>query len=207
MMKRTLSAALAVGLASAALLGAQGAASACPVYGPIADRLGSLNAKLHDLPERSPLTPNDAQALREIITSDISGLTHLNSEIQSTTDKHQVAQEKYDVYKDFRVYVLVGPQFDLSTAADAGAKAASDLRGQEPALHKDATTPLKKAEYQNLVLNVDTALSVLPGIGPSVLAQTPFTSFEPVIAVSGKALARGIAALDKAEADASSITS
>jgi hypothetical protein len=177
------------------------------VYGPIADRLGTLNAKLHDLQQHSALTSSDAQALRDIITSDISGLTHLNSEIQAGAGKSQLAEEKYDVYKDFRVYVLVGPQFDLSAAADAGAKAAADLQGQEPALQKDATTSPKRAEYQNLVLNVNTALSVLPGIGPSVLAQTPFTNFEPVIAAAGKALARGITALDKAEADASSITS
>jgi len=194
-------------MAGATVLGAQGVASACPVYGPIAERLGSLNSKLHDLQEHSPLTSSDAQALYNIITRDISGLTGLNGEIQSAADKTQLAQKKYDVYKDFRVYVLVGPQFDLSTAADAGAKAASDLQSQEPALQGDATTPLRKAEYQNLVLNVNTALSVLPGIGPSALAQTPFTNFQPVIAADGKALARGIAALDKAEADASSITS
>lgn len=208
-MKRMLSAALAaVGLSGIAVLASApviASAGTGAVYGPIAARLGSLNTKLKDLHQHSPLTSSDSYALCQIITRDISGLTQLNAEIQSTSSKQQLAQDKLDVYRDFYVYLLVGPQFDLTTAADAGAQAAADLRNQEPSLQSEATTPLKKAEYANLVVNVNTALAILPGIGPSVLSQTPFTNFRPVVATDAKAVARGLAALDKAEADASLI--
>jgi hypothetical protein len=206
-MKRVLSAALAVGMTGTVLLSTPGFASAKSevVYGPIAARLGTLNAKYHDLGQHSPLTSSDKAALDEILSDDISGLTNLNAEIQATTSKRELAQYKLDVYKDYRVYTLVGPQFALSTDADAGTTAAAGLQSAEPVLQKDANTQLKQAEYRNLVLNLGNAQKVLPGIGPAVLAQTPFTNYGPVIDTNAKDLARGLAALDKAEKDASLI--
>jgi hypothetical protein len=215
-MRRVLSAAVAVGLSGAALLAASTAASAAtkpsckssPVYGPIAQRLARLETELSQLSKYPSLTPSDRGKLYSVITSDIGGLKKLNAEIEAPpASKATLATDKVDVYRDFRVYLLVGPQFDVTTAADSGTKAALGLQSEEAALEKDATTPEKKAEYSNLVTEVKRALGELPGIGPSLLAQTPFTDFGPVVTWSNSELDRGLSALNAAEADAAKLES
>jgi hypothetical protein len=215
-MRRVLCTAVVVGLSSAALLAATTAASAAtkpackssPVYGPIADRLTRLQTELSQLSKYPSLTPSDKGELYSIITSDIGGLKKLNAEIEAPpASKATLATDEVDVYRDFRVYLLVGPQFDVTTAADSGAKAALGLQSEEAALATDATTPEKKAEYSNLIIEVKEALGELPGIGPSLLAQTPFTNFGPVVSWSKSGLDRGLSALNAAEADAAKLES
>jgi hypothetical protein len=215
-MRRVLSAAVAVSLSGAALLSASPAASAAtkpsckssPVYRPIADRLTRLETELSQLSKYPSLSSSDRDKLYRVITSDIGGLKKLNAEIEAPpASKATLATDEVDVYRDFRVYLLVGPQFDVTTAADSGTKAALGLQSEEAALATDATTPEKKAEYSNLVIEVKKALGELPGIGPSLLAQTPFTNFEPVVSWSKGELGSGLSALNAAEADAAKLES
>lgn len=81
-------------------------------------RLTTLEGLNHTINGSSKLTSADKTSLSGEVTSDISGLKTLKSQLASDTTVTQATADAASIYSDYRVYALMVPKVSLVSSAD-----------------------------------------------------------------------------------------
>jgi hypothetical protein len=108
---------------AAALAAAQKLATA-----RIEGRLGTLHALSLAVQNSKYLTSDEQSTLGKQITSDVSGLTALDTKVAAETTVQAVRTDENSMIDDYRVYLLMAPQTRLTEALAAESDAGTTLQ-------------------------------------------------------------------------------
>jgi len=81
-------------------------------------RLTTLNTLSSKIASATKLTSSDAATLNNTVTTDISALTTLKTNLDSATSVSTAVTDAQSIILDYRVYALVVPQVNIVKAAD-----------------------------------------------------------------------------------------
>ena len=143
-------------------------------------RLDDLLAKVND--PSGHLTPADKQALHDDISGfELPGIKALQAQVPQDTTCPQLWSAARSMVYDYRVYVVMTPQTDLTIGADDETYVESRFDALEPAISsaieeakadgKDVTAA--EAAFDDLKNQVSAAQGDTNGLAAQLLAQTP----------------------------------
>jgi hypothetical protein len=148
----------------------------------ISARLAVLAGDAHLVQSAKHLSPTNAAALSNLITSDESGLSALKTKIDGDTSLASCHADAMTIVTGYRVYVLVEPQVHLTIAADRISAVAETLRdvatrletrlAQRKAQGKEVDPGAQDA-VNDLNARVAAATAAVSGVPSQVLALTP----------------------------------
>jgi hypothetical protein len=169
----------------------------------IEGRLSTLHALSLAVGDSKYLTSGEQGALSKQISSDVSGLTALDSKVASATTVQEVRADEVAMVDDFRVYLLMVPQVRLTEALAAESDAAATLQKAYVALsdllgkQSGDGTAAQKSELADLQTQITAAQAAIGNEVATVLAVQP----GPNASAIHSALAPASSAVKTAHAD------
>jgi hypothetical protein len=145
----------------------------------IQGRLNTLHALSLAVENSKYLTSSEQATLGKQISSDVSGLTRLDSSVADATTAQSVRTDETAMVDDFRVYLLMAPQARLTEALAAESDAAATLQKAYVALsdllakQSDGGTTEQKSELAGLQSEITAAQAAIGNEVASVLAIQP----------------------------------
>jgi hypothetical protein len=220
----TTGAALALGSAGSAYAATPGATSTATsnatstaqklATARIEGRLNTLHALSQAVDNSKYLTSTERATLGKQITSDVSGLTALDSKVADATTAPAVRTDEVSMVNDYRVYLLMAPQARLTEALAAESDAATTLQKAYVALSDLLTkqsgsgTTKQKSELAGLQSKITAAQAAIGNEAASVLAIQPgpnATAIDSALAPAKSAVKTARADLLKARGDAKAL--
>lgn len=126
------------------------------------------------------LTSADRSTLQGLLAAETSGIEALVSKVPTDTTCVALRADAHSMVYNYRVYLVMTPQTDLTIVADTETAIASNFEGLEPSLQAAiASMPAgepqtnAQAAYTDLVSQVSGAQSAVDGLSVTLLAQTP----------------------------------
>jgi hypothetical protein len=180
----------------------------------IEGRLNTLHALSLAVEDSKYLTSTEKATLGKQITSDISGLTALNSDVADATTAPAVRTDEVAMVDNYRVYLLMAPQARLTEALAAESDAAATLQKTYVALSDLLTkqsgsgTTKQKSELAGLQSQITAAQAAIGNEVASVLAIQPgpnATAIDSALAPAKSAVKTAHADLLKARSDAKAL--
>jgi hypothetical protein len=169
----------------------------------IEGRLSTLHALSLAVGDSKYLTSGEQGTLGKQISSDISGLTALDSKVAGATTVQDVRADEVAMVDDFRVYLLMAPQIRLTEGLAAESDAATTLQKAYVALsallakQSGGGTAAQKSELADLQSQTTAAQAAIGNEVASVLAIQP----GPNASAIHSALAPAASAVKTARAD------
>ncbi len=170
--------------------------------------LGDLQGRVNSA---SVLSAQHKSALLQIIGGDHSGLTALDTKIESETSPSQLRADCRDIVTGYRVYVLVGPQAHLTIAADRVDFVDTKLQGLygrlSAALQRCSASPAQcqaaEQAFDDLQSKVRQSSQAVAGVASEVLALQPagYPANEPTLDAARTSVETAHAALLGARRD------
>lgn len=209
-------AALALGSAGSAYAATPRATSAAQnlATSRIEGRLNTLHALSQAVEDSKYLTPTERATLGRQISTDISGLTTLKSNVADATTTPAVRTDEVSMVDNYRVYLLMAPQTRLTEALAAESDAASTLQKADAALSDLLTkqsgggTAEQKSELADLQSQITAAQAAIGNEVTSVLAIQPGPNANAItsaLAPAKSAVKTARADLLKARSDAKAL--
>ena len=168
----------------------------------IEGRLSTLHALSLAVGDSKYLTSGEQGTLSKQISSDVSGLTALDSKVAAATTVQDVRADEVAMVDDFRVYLLMAPQVRLTEGLAAESDAAATLQKAYVALSdllakQSSGTATQKSELADLQSQITAAQAAIGDEVASVLAIQP----GPNASAIQSALAPAKSAVKTARAD------
>ena len=144
----------------------------------IEGRLSTLHALSLAVGDSKYLTSGEQGTLSKQISSDVSGLTALDSKVAAATTVQDVRADEVAMVDDFRVYLLMAPQVRLTEGLAAESDAAATLQKAYVALSdllakQSGGTATQKSELADLQSQITAAQAAIGDEVASVLAIQP----------------------------------
>jgi len=182
----------------------------------IQGRLATLRALALAVQDSKYLTSAEQSTLSTQISSDLSGLTALQTKASAETTVAAVHTDETAMVDDYRVYLLMAPQVRLTEALAAETDAASTLQKAYVALsdllakQSGGGTSEQKSELADLQSQIIAAQAAIGNEVAAVLAIQPgpdANSIETALAPARSAVKTAHADLLKARDDAKALRS
>ncbi len=141
-------------------------------------QLGKLQTRVN---RSTALSQDDRSSLISILSNEQNGISALSSKVSTDTTCQELKQDAHAMVYDYRVYVVVTPQTDLTVVADSESSIESSMTSLEPVIQSAINQELAKgkdltaveqafASYQS---EVTSATSLTSNISSTMLAQVP----------------------------------
>ena len=179
----------------------------------IEGRLSTLHALSLAVGDSKYLTSGEQGTLSKQISSDVSGLTALDSKVAAATTVQDVRADEVAMVDDFRVYLLMAPQVRLTEGLAAESDAAATLQKAYVALSdllakQSGGTATQKSELADLQSQITAAQAAIGDEVASVLAIQPgpnASAIQSALAPAKSAVKTARADLVKARGDAQAL--
>ena len=180
----------------------------------IQGRLSTLHALSLAVGDSKYLTSGEQGTLSKQISSDVSGLTALDSKVAAATTVQDVRADEVAMVDDFRVYLLMAPQVRLTEGLAAESDAAATLQKAYVALsdllakQSGGGTATQKSELADLQSQITAAQAAIGDEVASVLAIQPgpnASAIQSALAPAKSAVKTARADLVKARGDAQAL--
>jgi hypothetical protein len=209
-------AALAIGSAGSAYAATPGATSTAQKLATsrLEGRLNTLHGLSLAVEDSKYLTSTERATLGKQISTDISGLTTLKSNVADATTAPAVRTDEVSMVDNYRVYLLMAPQARLTEALAAESDAAATLQKAYAALSDLLTkqsgggTANQKSELAGLQSQITAAQAAIGNEVAAVLAIQPgpnATAIDSALAPAKSAVKTARADLLTARSDAKTL--
>lgn len=151
------------------------------VESQLAARQQRLSSLTSEVSKATHLTTSDRATLTSDLSSETSGIDALATKVPKDTTWAQLLGDAKSMVVDYRVYVVMTPQVNLTIGADSASFVEQRLQAAEPKL--EAAIAAEKAKgknvvaaekaYAGLVVQVRDAERDTKGVSTAVLAQKP----------------------------------
>jgi len=147
----------------------------------ITRRLTTLNTLTNKIDAATHLTASDKTTLSNEVSSTVSGLTTLKSQLDADTVLSQAKTDAESIYTEYRVYALVAPKVNLIKVADDQQVVEADLTTMAQKLQtritaeqqagKDVTT--LQTELNDMTSMTNAAQAISSNIESTVINLQP----------------------------------
>jgi hypothetical protein len=147
----------------------------------LAGRVTQLNLLVSAVSSAGYLTSADRSTLQGDLSSELAGIEGLVQKVPGDTTCVQLHLDANAMVYDYRVYIVMTPQVDLTISADTASATVTTLQGLFPTIQAGIAAAEKAGKdvsgaqrtFSDLQSQVTGAQTDLSGVSVTLLAQTP----------------------------------